>query len=313
MVNAYLNILVIFVLMFLGYWLTFRQWFSNHTADVFSKLVLTIALPCNMFLTITDNFSRDQFVKLFSGMIVPLLSMLITFGISLLYERAFAVAPTRRGTFTTMFTCSNTIFIGLPINLAIFGEVSVPYVLLYYIVNTSFFWTIGVFMMAQDNPNIASAKIHFSLSAALKKILSPALLGFIIGLLWMLLEIPRPEALARLTGYLGSMTTPLSMFVIGIIIYFAGIKNLRFDKDIIGILIGRYLISPLVVWILIQWLPVPELMGKVFIIQSAMPIQNSVPMLTRTYNGDVEFAASTLTYTVLAYLFVVPVLLQLIF
>ena len=54
-----------------------------------------------------------------------------------------------------MFTCSNTIFIGLPINMAIFGSRAVPYVLIYYIANTTFFWTWGVYKISQDSQTFA--------------------------------------------------------------------------------------------------------------------------------------------------------------
>lgn len=312
MLDAYLNIFVIFALMFMGYWLNYKQLFSNRTADVFSKLVLTIALPCNMFLNMTRNFSRDEFLSLFSGMLIPLGSMILTFLLSILYTKFFSVSPSRRGTFVTMFTCSNTIFMGLPINLAIFGEVSVPYVLLYYIVNTSLFWTVGVYKMAQDNPEIQSAKLSFHPLAALKKIFSPALIGFMIGLVWVLLSLPLPKFIGSFMGYLGDLTTPLSMFAIGIIVYQTGIKNLKMNWAIFGVLLGRYVFSPLIVWLLGQLIHVPEMMLQVFIIQSAMPIQNSVPILTRSYGGDVEFAASSLGYSVLIYLLYIPFLLQLI-
>ena len=49
MFQAYSNIFVIFSLMFIGYWLSFKQWFSNRTADTFSKLVLNLSLPASMF------------------------------------------------------------------------------------------------------------------------------------------------------------------------------------------------------------------------------------------------------------------------
>lgn len=41
-------------------------------------------------------------------------------------------------------------FIGLPVNLALFGEKSIPAVMLYYMVNTTFFWTLGVHNIVQD-------------------------------------------------------------------------------------------------------------------------------------------------------------------
>ncbi|MDT2736875.1 AEC family transporter [Enterococcus pseudoavium] len=312
MISAYINIFFIFVLMFIGYLLTYKQWFSNQIGDAFSKLVLQIALPCNMFLTITKNFSRAEFLHLVSGMIIPLLSMFLTFGFSFLYRRLFSISSQRKGIFSTMFTCSNTIFIGLPINLAIFGERAVPYVLLYYIVNTTIFWTLGIYFIARDNPQIEQATVNFHIVPILKKIFSPALLGFLIGLVAVLVNFSVPKSVATFLSYLANLTTPLSMFVIGIIVYNVGIKNLTLNKDILGVLIGRYLISPLIVWGLGQWISVPPLMLSVFIIQSAMPVQNSVPILARSYEADQQFAASSLGYSVLLYLVYIPLLLKLI-
>ncbi|OJG45910.1 hypothetical protein RV04_GL001676 [Enterococcus hermanniensis] len=265
-----------------------------------------------MFLTITKNFSRAEFLQLVSGMIIPLLSMLLTFVISFLYQRIFQISPHRRGTFSTMFTCSNTIFIGLPINSAIFGERAVPYVLLYYIVNTTIFWTLGIYFIARDNPQIEHATVNFHLLPIIKKVFSPALMGFLLGLCLVLLNLSIPESFATFLSYLANLTTPLSMFIIGIIVYNVGIKNLTLNKDILGVLLGRYLLSPLIVWLLGQWITVPPLMLSVFIIQSAMPVQNSVPILARSYQADQPFAASALGYSVLLYLAYIPLLLKLI-
>lgn len=312
MLQAYVKIFAIFALMFLGYFLSYKQWFSNRTADVFSKLVLNIALPFNMFLNMTANFSRDEFLTLFSGMIIPVISMTATFIISLLYRKLAKVTPSRQGTFTAMFTYSNTIFIGLPINLAIFGEKAIPYALLYYIVNTTFFWTLGIYEIAQDNPDIEKARIAFHPLVLLKKIFTPALLGFIIGLLWVLTTFDVPQFIASFGGYLADLTTPLSMFVIGIIIYFSGLKNLKMNKDIFGVLLGRFVFSPVIVWLLGFIFPVPPLMLAVFMIQSSMPVQNSIAILARNYNADEEFGASSLGYSVLVYLVYIPILLKII-
>lgn len=312
MVSAYINILFIFVLMFIGYVLTYKQWFSNQIGDAFSKLVLQIALPCNMFLTVTKNFSRSEFLDLIGGTMIPLVSMLLTFVMSFVYQRIFNTSPARRGIFSTMFTCSNTILIGLPINMAIFGERAIPYALLYYIVNTSIFWTLGIYFIARDNPQIEQATVRFHIVPILKKIFSPALLGFLIGLCAVLVNFTVPTSVATFLNYLGNLSTPLSMFVIGIIVYNVGIKNLTLSKDIIGVLIGRYVISPLIVWLLGQWITVPPLMLAVFIIQSSMPVQSSVPILARSYDADQQFATSSMGYSVLLYLAYIPLLLKFI-
>jgi predicted permease len=239
--------------------------------------------------------------------------MLITLGVSFIYRKLFRITKTRQGTFSTMVTCSNTIFIGLPINLAIFGEPSIPYVLLYYIINTTIFWTIGIYLIATDSPQIKETRVTFHPLVALKKIFSPALLGFIIGLIWMILALKVPILVKGFGTYLADLTTPLSMFAIGIMVYFNGVKNLKMNKDIIGVLIGRFILSPMIVWLLGQWIHVPSLMLQVFIIQSAMPVQNSVPILARTYHADEEFAASSMGYSVLIYMLYIPILLKLIY
>ncbi len=45
---------------------------------------------------------------------------------------------------------------------------------------------------------------------------------------------------------------------------------------------------------------------------AAMPVQNSVPILARSYGADQKFAASSLGYSVLLYLAYIPLLLKLI-
>ncbi len=99
------------------------------------------------------------------------------------------------------------------------------------------------------------------------------------------------------------------MFIIGIIVYFGGTQKFANDERHCGVLFGRFVLSPLVVWLLSRIIPVPELMLSVFIIQASMPVQNSVPILVRNYQGDEEFATSCLGYSVLLYMVYLPVLL----
>ena len=312
MIQAYFNIFAIFAMMFVGYFLSYKKWFDRHTADTFSKMVLGLALPFEMFITITQKFSRAEFFQLIGGIIVPILSMVLAYFASKVLAQLLNVDTQRRGTFSTMFTCSKTIFIGLPINMAIFGSQAVPYVLIYYIANTTFFWTWGVYKISQDSQTFAGLDDipkKFGVMAGLKKVLNPAMLGFIIGICWLLTGVKVPLALANFSTSIGNLTTPLSMFIIGITVYFLGLRTLKLNKAIVGVLMGRFIISPLIIILITRVIVVPDIMVKVFFIQSSMPIQNSVPILARMYHADVEFATATLGYTVLSYLAVVPVLL----
>ncbi|GFH41870.1 malate transporter [Lactococcus hodotermopsidis] len=309
MLSAYLNILIFFVLIFIGYILTAKKWFNSVVADSFSKLILTITLPIGMFVTITSSFSKAEFLSLFSGILLPFCSILLAFIVGIIVAKIFNVAPQRRGAFSAMYGASNTIFMGLPISMAIFGPKAVPYVLLYYICNTLFFWTIGIYMLAKDGQIKEGITHKVDFKKTIKQLFSPALIGFLIGLICVLIDFPKIVFIEKLGKQLSNLTTPLSMFFIGIIIYQTGISNLKMNKDTFLVLIGRFVISPLLVVSLSKFMPISGLMLKVFIVQSAMPVQNSMAILAHGYGADEKFAATSLTYSVLAYLFVIPILL----
>ncbi|QIL46422.1 AEC family transporter [Vagococcus coleopterorum] len=309
MLESYFNILVVFALVLVGYFLSKKGLFEKDTMRIFSYLVLNIALPFNMFLNMTEKFNKEEFLSLFTGMLLPAVSILATFGFSIIYGKLTKVETSRKGLFQTMFTVSNSIFMGIPINLAIFGESSIPYVLLYYICNTTFFWTVGIYLISSDNQDPTIENVKLDVVGVIKLLLTPAMLGFIIGMVWMLLEIPEIPVLSRFANHLSGLTTPLSMFVIGMIIYHTGIKNLRMNKDTFGVLLGRYFFSPLMVILLSFIIHVPDLMLKVFIVQAAMPAQNTMPVLAKQYGADAEFATTTQAFTFLVYLFVIPILI----
>lgn len=312
MLGAYINILLFFVLIFIGYVLTQKQWFNRTVADGFSKLILNVTLPAGMYVTITSSFDKASFLSLFSGLLLPFCSIFLSFLVGMAMGKSLKIAPERQGIFSTMIAASNTIFMGLPINLAIFGTKAVPYVLLYYICNTSFFWTIGVYMLARDGKLKQGLTSQLDFGKTLKQVFSPALMGFIIGMFAVFIDLPKFSFIDKLGSQLGDLTTPLSMFFIGIVIYQTGIRQLKMTRDTFLVLIGRFVISPLLVILLAQIMTVSGLMLKVFIVQSAMPVQNSMAILAHGYGADEQFAATSLTYSVLIYLAIIPVLLWLI-
>lgn len=144
--NSISGVLVILVMISVGYFLARAGWFDEHSSRLIARLVTQIALPCYMLDTITRNFTTAELSQLLPNLKFPVVSMLILFGISVAVARLLQIRRSRRGLFESMFFNSNTVFIGLPINMALFGAKSVPYVLVYYMANTTFFWTLGVFI-----------------------------------------------------------------------------------------------------------------------------------------------------------------------
>ena len=301
------GILVILGMILVGFVIGEKGWFDNKSRGLIAKLVTQIALPCYMLYTITQRFTVADLLKMLPALQFPALSMVILHGIATAVARIFAVRQDRRGLFISMFFNSNTIFVGLPINQALFGDASIPYVLIYYMCNTTFFWTLGTYLIQRDGEGEA----QFDLKTSLKKVFSPPLMGFLLGLVLVMLQIKLPAFLASDLQYLGNLTTPLSMIFIGLSVSHIGLKQLVLGKDQLLILLGRFVAAPLLMVTIVYWAPLPSLMKQVFIIQSAMPVMTNAPVVARLYGADSDYAAVMVTETTLATMVVIPILMVL--
>lgn len=301
------GVIIILVLIIVGYVLAAMGWFPGSTDKLIAKLVTQLALPCYMIATITSKFTSHELISIVPDLVFPVLSMLILMVIALLFTRILKVDPSHRGLFSSMFFNSNTVFVGLPINQALFGSKSIPFVLIYYMANTTIFWTIGTYFIQKDG----STEATFNWKITLKKVLSPPLLGFIVGVVLVLLNIKLPLFLSKDLSYLGNLTTPLSMIFIGICVYNAGLKQLTLKKDNLLILLGRFVLAPLLMTLLVAPTNFPVLMKQVFILQSAMPVMTNAPVVARLYNADADYASVMVTETTFLALLVVPILMVL--
>ena len=301
------GILVILGMILVGFVIGEKGWFDDKSRGLLAKLVTQVALPCYMLYTITQRFTAADLLKMLPALRFPALSMVILLCIATGVARIFAVRQDRRGLFISMFFNSNTIFVGLPINQALFGDASIPYVLIYYMCNTTFFWTLGTYLIQRDGEGEA----QFDLKTSLKKVFSPPLMGFLLGLVLVMLQIKLPAFLASDLQYLGNLTTPLSMIFIGLSVSHVGVKQLVLGKEQLLILLGRFLVAPLLMASIVYWVPLPSLMKQVFIIQSAMPVMTNAPVVARLYGADSDYAAVMVTETTLATMVVIPILMLL--
>lgn len=303
--NAAGSVLSIVIMICVGYILTAKKWFDESVSRLFSKLVCNIALPCLMISDLVGNFDREKLQSLSSGLIVPFASMAVCYVIATVVSKVIKVQKNRQGTFKSMFFVSNSIFIGLPINMALFGETSVPYVLLYYIANTTFFWTLGAYGISKDGDSSSKSSI-FS-KETIKRLISPPLMGFIVGMILIILNIQLPKFILDTCKYFGNLTTPLSMLFIGIIICNADLKKIKFSLEMAAILFGRFVVSPIIIYLGARYMNLPDLMEKVFVIQAAMPVMTNTSIVAKQYNADYEYAAVMTVVTTVCSLVFIPI------
>ena len=301
------SIIPIIALIVLGYFLQVRGWFHNDFGNDLSKLIMNVAMPVSIFVSVLKYLTLEKLISLSGGLVYTFVAFALGYIVAFLSVKVFKVAPGRRGTVINTFVNANTIFIGLPLNIALFGDDALAYFLIYYITNTISTWTLGVFLMTSDSKSgKKKQESHFDW----KKLLPAPLLGFIVSVVFLVINIPLPSFVSSTLGYVGGLTTPLSLVYIGIVLAKAGIKTIRFDKDSIVALVGRFIVAPVLMFAVLK-LMAPGMVTaeyQTFMIQSATPALAVLPILANQGDGDVEFSTNIVTLSTVLFVIVIPIL-----
>ncbi|UQS84622.1 AEC family transporter [Apilactobacillus apisilvae] len=312
------SVLVVVLIMILGYVLRKTGWFADTFSKNISKLIKNIALPASIFVAVLNKLTRDKLVGFSSYLIWGIISVVIGYIIAFALVKIMKIRVGRRGVFINAIVNANTIFIGLPLNLALFGNDSMTYFLVYYIINTVSTWAFGVFLISNDDPTKKDQpKGHNKIN--LKQVLPMPLVGFIVALIFLLLNIPVLQVpfISQTLSYVGSLVTPLSLIYIGIVLADAGLKSISFDRDTVVALIGRFIIAPAVmVGILVLAMhggvSLPSMFNQTMIVQSATPMLAVLPILAAEAHGDVKYATNIVTTSTILFIVVIPILMAIV-
>lgn len=304
------SIFPIIVMIAIGYILRKRHWFHHTFSENVSKLITNVALPCSIFYSVLKYLDMNVLKELSNRLIFTFASVIIGYVTAYIVIKIFKIRRGRRGVFYNAVVNANTIFIGLPLNMALFGEEASKYYLMYYITNTISIWTLGYILLENDSTEEKESKGGFNP----KKLLSPPLIAFVAAFIVLVLGISVPKPLVETTKYLGNIVTPLALLYIGIVLADAGLHSINFDLDTILALLGRFVFSSIVMVALLkvagQFMQLDSLEIKTFVIQSAAPVFAALPILTNQTEGDIEYATNVVTTSTILFVVVIPVLMM---
>lgn len=289
----------------LGYFLARKGWFPHSTRKMIPKFITSVSLPPFMACTVISQLKRDNLFEMAYGIAVPFLLICLLFALAWIAAKIIKVGRQHLGIFCVSVSNSNTIYIGIPVNMALFGPEAVQYVLLFYFPSTIFFWTAGNYFLLRDGGE-KSGRFNW------QAIISPPMLGFLCGVVIVLANISVPDFIFRAAMLVGELTTPLALLFIGMMLETTGIFHFNLTLDMMAAISGRMIISPLLMWLIVPLFNLPELMGRVFIMQSSLPVLIQVAVLSAYYNTDAEFSAQVVALSTVLSIITIPVYMMLL-
>ena len=141
-------------------------------------------------------------------------------------------------------------------------------------------WTLGVKLLSSEGEG----------RFALKKLVNPATVAILLGMILMLAQVRIPALLDTALQKIGSAASPLAMIYVGGI--FAGISFRRYIREIslYGIVLVRMIVAPILLFLILGIFPVGEEIRMAMALIVGMPTMTAVIMMANASGLDGDYA-----------------------
>lgn len=268
-----------------------------------SKVIMRMALPAYIFINTAEGATRAGLAS--SLMVIPLAIALylLLFLLSLALERIFHLSGNRQRVFRAIVMFGNVGFMGIPLVVELYPDTALLYISLFTILDQILFWTYGVSLTQPVGEG--RERRRFS-PAALKNLLSPALIAIVAATVLVLLEVRLPYVLSATLNRLGAASMPLSLLYIGGMLSMTDVRRVLRCWELYGEIVLKMIALPLVFFAAMRLLGVAQDMAGTLAFLAGLPAINLVAMLARQNGSEGDYAVCAVMMTTLACLITLP-------
>lgn len=263
-----------------------------------NTLLLRVAWPCMILMT-TQKECTNETVTSFTTILLITLAVLSIAAIAAFLITRKIAPDSSAAVFTILAILPNAGFVGLPIIKAVYGDMGVFYLSAFLVGFNLVVWTICVFFFTGINIR------------SLKEALNPGFIAAILGTALFLLRITLPTPLASTVTQLGSLTTPLSMLLLGARLPQISPKIFR-SKLLWCSNALKLLVMPLVTYGIMHLLKIDPLLIGITVLSMAMPSPSVAQLFAEKYGDDVELGTTGVSVSTLLCIITIPLIMLII-
>lgn len=308
--TVFLKLLAIFVVVAIGWIVGKLQWLGPGTqesdpARTLSNAAFYIFVPALLFRTTAHiDFATLPWDTLIAVFVPLLLMLVIVYVWQRRPRRGAALAPAAPAVRAISASFGNTVQVGIPMALALFGETGLEIHLAIVSLHALVLLTLATALVELD---VARAKRHDGRSemhlartlfeTARNTVIHPVVLPVLVGLGWNTLGLPLPAIVDEILVTLGQAVVPLCLMLIGMslayaslhgavrpALWLAGFKLLVLPMLVLGVAHGVFAL---------QGLPL-----AVIVMMAALPIGSNALLFAQRYRTlEAEVTAATVVST----------------
>ena len=237
--------------------MSFKEKIDDKTITLINVYFLQV------FLTFWGLLIRPIDVSLIYVPSIYLIIVVIALGVSAIFAKFLFEDKKEYSIAMVAAIIGNTGNLGIPINIAIFGEESIPYTTIVNLVNVFVVYTIGVYYYSRGT---------FDKKTSLTNIVKlPILWAAIIAILLSVYEVQIHSSIMNMLmmGAYASMT--MQLFLFGIYLYGTKIKEIS-KRLVVWVLAFKFILLPAVAFIVLVNVELEPMIKGIIFIELMMPL-----------------------------------------
>ncbi len=272
------------------------------TVDVNKKLstfIVDVSVPLLIISSmgkVSEGSQGDVLLMLFGGAglycLLPLISWLAA---------TMVRAPKgNKGVYQCMLMLANTAFMGYPVVQALYGEESIFYTTIFNFGYNVLFYSYASFLIDRD----AGAASKFEP----RRLLTAGMITGVLSIALYFAGIKLPDIILEPASFIGDVTTPLSMLVIGSNMASYSIKDIFGERRIYVMTVLRLLVIPLITALYLSMLTDNRPLICMAAMTVGMPVGSMLAMAGSKYEATARISNISVVMSTLCSMITIPVL-----
>ena len=261
-----------------------------------TKLCSSLILPFTILSAASMEIGAEGFRSLGMAMAVSFLVIGGTMVGSLLLFRAFHAEDKFRAAMTSLLAFPNATFLGLPLCRALFGEIAVLY-------NCASLIAFNVLFFMVQVPLLTGGKVN------LKSIFTVPTITTFVLLAMLALGIHLPAPVQTVVSSIGSMITPLSLIIIGVMLSENDLLAIFREKAVYLVMALRNFLIPAIAMPVLMAVPMNPQEKLCVLVYLACPCATLTTIYSIQTDTHPELCARSVLFSTISFAVSLPVVI----
>lgn len=272
------QLITLFIVIGLGYFLRKKDILDADLSKKLSSLVVNLTMPALIINAVLSMGERPSLNNIVLGFIVSIGFYIIFPILGFIIAKILFIKPSQLGMYIYMTTFLNTGFMGFPLIQSLLGNNAMFYAAIVNIFFDLGCYSYGIFLINYKQNN--------DISFSPKTIFTPGLISCLVALLLFVINPKLPSPITAAITYVGNLTTPLAMMIIGSSLAAISLKEIFGDWKVYVFTFIKQIIVPLALFPLLKLILADDMLLKVMFIMSCLPIANTSVLFATRYKVD---------------------------